>query len=183
MDLLTFGLIFFFVVHCIPFFPKLRNSLAGKLGEKAWKGLFSLASLAGLVLIGFGYSKAPYEPLLSVSPGAVYFAYPVMFPAFILIIAGNLKGHIRKMVRHPMMLGFFIWGISHLLATGDLANVKMFGAFAVYAVVSVISAELRGRVSAFTPKYKEDVKAILSGVILYAILFFAHGWLFGAPLI
>lgn len=80
-----------------------------------------------------------------------------------------------------MSVGFFIWGATHVFATGDLANVKMFGMFAVYSVVSMVSAEMRKKVPDHTPDSKEDVKALIAGLVVYGVFFFAHGWLFGAP--
>jgi len=182
MDLLTLGLIFFFVLHCIPFFPGTRNGLCNKLGHKVYHRGFSLASLAALIAIGFGYAGAPYEALWSFPRWGDTLALYAMAPAFIFIAAGNLKTHLRKVLRHPMSVGFFIWGASHVYATGDLANVKLFGAFAVYSLVAIISAELRGKVPAHKPEAREDLKAVVIGLAVYAVFFFAHGWLFGAPL-
>lgn len=183
MDLLTLGLILFFALHSIPFFPKLKKAICEKLGHKAYYRGFSLVSLILLVVIGFGYAKAPYEALWSFPGWGDQLATYAMAPAFIFIIAGNLKSHMRKILRHPMSLGFFIWGASHVYATGDLANVELFGSFAVYSLVSIISAEVRGKVPDHKPNTREDLKAVFAGLVVYAIFFFAHGWLFGAPLI
>lgn len=62
MDLLTFGLILFLVLHCLPFFPKLKNTVCNRLGHKTYYRGFSLVSLAALVIIGFGYADAPMKP-------------------------------------------------------------------------------------------------------------------------
>ncbi|MCH8347394.1 MAG: NnrU family protein [Proteobacteria bacterium] len=182
MDLLTFGLILFFALHTIPLVPELRTRLHHKLGEKRWKIAFSLASLAGLVMIGFGYARAEYAALWQ-PPGWGYdAAIYAMAPAFVLIAAGDLKGHIRKILRHPMLIGFFLFGAVHMLANGDLASTKMFGAFAVYSLAAIISAEARNKISYHTPALKGDFRAIFGGLVIYAVFFFAHGWLFGAPL-
>ena len=183
MDLLTFGLIFFFAVHSIPFFPKLRNGLYGKFGDKSWKIGFSLASLAGLVMIGFGYAKAEFAYLWQPPVWGYDAALYAMALAFVLIAARSMRGHIRKILRHPMLIGFFIWGAGHVFATGDLASFKMFGAFAIYSLVAIVSAEMRKKVSDHTPETKEDLKAVFTGLVVFAAFFFAHGWLFGAPLI
>ncbi|MCH7805889.1 MAG: NnrU family protein [Proteobacteria bacterium] len=182
MDLLTFGLILFFALHTIPFFPRLRNRLYERFGEKAWKIGYSLVALTGLVIIGFGYANAPYEPLWSFPKWGSQLTIYAMAPAFILMAAGNLKGHIRKILRHPMLIGFFIWGAGHMLANGDLASTKLFGAFAVFSLAAIVSAEARNKVSGHTPTLSGDFKAIFGGLVIYAVVFFAHGWLFGAPL-
>ncbi len=182
MDLLTFGLIFFFALHVIPFVPGLRDGLYKKLGAKTWKISFSLASLAGLVMIGFGYARADFvafwQPPAWGHDAALY-AMPL---AFILIAAGDLKGHIRKILRHPMLIGFFLFGTSHVFANGDLASTKMFGAFAVYSLAAIVSAEARNKISDHTPTLRGDFRAIFGGLVIYAVFFFAHGWLFGASM-
>jgi uncharacterized membrane protein len=182
MDLLTSGLIFFFALHAIPFVPGLRDGLCERFGEKAWKIGFSLASLAGLVMIGFGYARADlvsfWQPPVW-GYDALLYAMPLVF---VLMAAGNLKGHIRKILRHPMSIGFFLFGTIHMLANGDLASTKMFGAFAVYSLAAIISAEARNKISDHTPALKGDFRAIFGGLVIYAVFFFAHGWLFGASL-
>ena len=59
MTLLVVGLVVFLGIHLVPALPALRKSLLAGMGERGYKGMFSAASLAGLVLIVFGYARAP----------------------------------------------------------------------------------------------------------------------------
>ena len=51
------GVGIFFGVHLIPLIEKLKLFLKNKFGENLYMGLFSLVSLAGLLLIIFGYES------------------------------------------------------------------------------------------------------------------------------
>ena len=55
MLILIGGLALFIAVHLVPTRPSLRAGLVGRLGPGAYTGLFSLVSIAGLVLIVLGY--------------------------------------------------------------------------------------------------------------------------------
>jgi uncharacterized membrane protein len=48
-------------------------------------------------------------------------------------------------LRHPMVLGTKVWALAHLLANGNLADVLLFGAFLVWAVLSFRAARQRDR--------------------------------------
>ena len=62
---LVLGLVLFLGVHSIAIVsPGGRNRLAAQLGENAFKGLYSLASFVGLVLIVWGYGLARETPVL-----------------------------------------------------------------------------------------------------------------------
>jgi uncharacterized membrane protein len=49
MAILILGLILFLGIHLVPAIPSLKNSLYDKLGEKTYKGVFSLISIIGLI--------------------------------------------------------------------------------------------------------------------------------------
>ena len=57
MALLTTGLALFFIVHLVPALPSVRAGLIERLGAGPYRGLFSLASIAGLVAIVLGYGQ------------------------------------------------------------------------------------------------------------------------------
>ena len=183
MDLLTLGMILFFGVHLLPFAPGLRNRLFGLAGENVYKGIFSLAALGGLVAMGFGFARAEYVEVWAPASWSFPVALHAMPVVFILLAAANTKTHIRKIIRHPMALGVFLWSVMHLAANGDVASLKLFGSFAVFAIFSVIATEARGKRPDYTPAAKFDVIAVVSGLVLYGVVLYFHGALFGAPVI
>ena len=180
MALLIAGLILFIGVHVIPSFAKLRATLAGRLGENGYKVLFSLVSVAGLVLVAIGYGRVPPEQIFEPSQTARFLLPPAMAVAFVLLGVAVVPGRIRRALRHPMLAGVLIWSALHFLANGDLASNVMFGAFALWAVFEILSAEYRGkRLDKGPGSLKADLAGVVGGLLGYALIFHFHAQLFG----
>ncbi len=174
MGLLVAGVVVFFGVHLIPASP-LRNQLHSKLGEGGYKGLFSLGALAGLVLIVMGFRQAEFEPLwapLSFGRDAAFFLMPI---ATILVVASNMPSNIKRLLKHPMLLGIALWGLVHLMANGDLASTIIFAAFVTFSLLNIALVEMGGRgkqYEAVSPLW--DLGTIVVGLFLYAVFYGFH---------
>ncbi len=184
MKLLLIGLIAFFGIHTVPALPRLRAKLAGAMGENKYKGLFSLTSLAGLILMGMGFARAEFIEVWRPLDMARPLAIALMPVALTLIIAANFPCHLRQKLRHPMMIGIMIWALAHLMANGGLASAVLFGSFALYSVSSVVSAQARGKVPGTKPvAVKFDLIAIALGAGGYAAVLWSHEMLFGVAVL
>ncbi|MGE5154465.1 MAG: NnrU family protein [Bdellovibrio bacteriovorus] len=185
MGPLILGLVIFLGVHSLGMAaPAWRERTIARLGEVPWKGLYSVASLVGFVLIVWGYGLARQEPVaLWVPPTWLrHVALLVMLPAFPLLLAAYLPGRIQTAAKHPMLAAVKLWAFAHLLANGNLADVILFGSFLAWAVADRIS--LRGRtpppVHMAPPGKANDAIAVIGGLILYgAFIGIVHAWLFG----
>ena len=183
MNLLVAGLGLFVAVHLIPCVPPLRAALVAHLGEMPYRAAFAFLALAGLVMAGWGFSEAPFEPVyepLGWGRQAAWIAVPV---ALVLFAAANLPTHLRTVLRHPMLLGLLLWALAHLAATGDLRSVVFFGGFAGYAVLAIVGAVARGKQPAAgkTPRLAMDAAAVLGGLVAAGLLMGFHAALFGVP--
>jgi uncharacterized membrane protein len=184
MALMILGLVLFLGAHLVPAAPALRESLLRRLCDQRYKGAFALVSLAGFVLVVVGYRMAerggqwfaPVPAAIAIAPYAV----PV---AFVLFAAANMRAHIRRVVQHPMLLGLLIWSLVHLFANGDARGTVLFGAFAAYAIVDLLSAVKRHAVKTFTPTLKHDAIAVVAGVALALLVMRYHGPLFGPTVV
>ena len=184
MLILIIGLVLFFGPHLVPFFPAYRNSLYERLGEKRYKGGFSLIALAGLILIVVGYSRAAYMDLWAPFPWSRDLAFYLMPVSLTLLAAANMKTMIRRYLRHPLAFGTIVFAAVHLSANGDLASALLFGSFGSYAILSVISGETRGRVLGDgSAAVKYDLFSIVGGVGVYFVILKFHGVLFGASVL
>ncbi len=192
MALLIGGLALFFVVHLVPMLPSLRTGLMRQLGAGPYRGLFSLASIAGLVLIVMGYGQvqglARGNPELWSSPLWIrHVALLLMIPALVLLVAAYVPSRIRTAVGHPMLTAIMIWAFAHLLANGDLASLLLFGSFLAFAVVDRVSVAARGATGPLgnaSGGVMQDVLAVVGGLALYAlILLWGHRLLTGVPLL
>ena len=176
------GLALFFLTHLLPAFPAVRVGLVTRWGEQRYKGLFSLLSGVGLILIVAGYYGASRgAQLFAPVPGAREAAPYAMTLVFILLAASHSPSHIRAAIKHPMLIGVLIWGTVHLLANGDLRGSALFGAFVAYAIVDLISSVRRGAVASFTPTLRADIVSIVAGTALALLVMTFHRVIFGVP--
>jgi uncharacterized membrane protein len=147
----------FIGIHAVPSTP-LRAMAVKAMGERGYLGLFSLASLAGLVWMAQAYSRAPFEALwqgLRLAPVAIL---PI---AFMLLGCGVLSSNpallgqavalkredpargIIRITRHPIMWGIMLWAGAHLLAIGSLQAVVFFGGLLLLAAAGTTMQDAR----------------------------------------
>lgn len=187
MIYLVAGLILFLGTHSVRIFADdWRTAQVARLGAQKWKGLYSLASLAGFVLLVWGYGQARLDPVILWSPPVWtrHLASLLVLPAFVLVAAGNMRGtRIKAAVGHPMVLGTKLWAFAHLLANGSLADVVLFGAFLAWAIADYASARKRDRAAGtvYPPgTLARDALAVVIGVAAWvAFGFWLHGPLIG----
>ncbi len=151
MSLLVLGLILFLVPHSTRIFADdWRADMIDRLGEKPWKGVISLLSLAGFVLIVIGYGQARLAPVVLWLPPLWlrHIALLLNLVAFISIVAAYVpRNSIKSKFGHPMVAGVKAWAIAHLLANGNLADVILFGAFLAWSIVDYRNSRRRDRAS------------------------------------
>jgi uncharacterized membrane protein len=188
MALLIIGLVLFLGVHCVRIVaPDWRARRIAAMGEGPWKGLYSLVSIVGFVLLVWGFGLArPDAPVLYEPPAWMKHAAAfLMILAFIAFAAYLFPpGRLKALLKHPMLVSIKIWAVAHLLANGDLASVILFGVFLVWAVLDRISVKRRGVASPSPGPVLYDVAAVVFALVVYALFVWRlHAWLFGvAPL-
>jgi uncharacterized membrane protein len=189
MTYLILGLVLFLGVHSVAIFASdWRDHMLARLGEGRWKGVYALISIAGFVLLIWGYGLARQNPVELYSPPvwARHLAAVLMVPAFPMLFAAYLPGRIKATLKHPMLAAVKLWAVAHLIANGMLADVMLFGAFLVWAVADRVSFKRRPvRVIRTAPPSKaNDVIAIVVGLVVYAVFaFWLHAkWIGVQPL-
>jgi uncharacterized membrane protein len=184
MTTLILGLVLFLGIHLVPAIPPWRAGVVAAWGEQRYKGVFSLVSLAGLALIVAGYYFGERGPQLFAPVAAARAIAPeAMAVSFILLAAANMRGHLRRVLMHPMLIGVLLWSGVHLLANGDLRGTILFGGFFAYALADLISAIARGAVKSFEPSARYDAMAVVGGIALALIVMTVHRWLFGVRVV
>lgn len=175
MTLLILGLLLFLGTHSVRIFADdFRTRRVAAMGLNPWKGLYSLLSIAGFVLIVYGYGAARLDPqVLFVPPlWTRHLAALLTIPAFILLAAAYVPGtRIKRAVGHPMVLGVKTWAFAHLLANGTLADLLLFGAFLAWGVLDYISARKRDRAAGtvyVVGPVSRDIIAVVVGLVAWA---------------
>jgi uncharacterized membrane protein len=185
MVVLVLGLVLFLGMHSVAIVsPGFRERVGSRLGQGAWKGLYTLVSLAGLVLIiyGFGFAREAGVVLYTPPSWLRRAALVLMLPVFPLLIAAYLPGRIQTAAKHPMLASVKLWAFAHLLANGLLADVVLFGSFLVWAVADRISLKHRApRTKPNAPPGRwNDAIAVVLGLAIYVLTIrWLHGWIFG----
>jgi uncharacterized membrane protein len=183
------GLVLFFGLHSISIVARdWRDAMVRRMGEGAWKGIYSVLSAVSLTLIivGFAHARAN-APVLYVPPASLrYLTFLLMLPVFPLLLAAYLPGRIQSRSRHPMLAAIKLWATAHLLAIGALPDVLLFGAFLVWAVFDRISVKRHPRTARRLPPTMRygDLVAVVVGLGLYVLFVLKlHALLIGvAPL-
>jgi len=158
---LVLAALVFLALHALPSTP-LRPRAVAWVGEAAWRGGYSVASLAALVWLVAAYRAAPAETLLwDAGTAGRHLAALLLLPAAILATnaftganptavggegrgdpAGRASGAMR-VTRNPLMWGIGLWGLAHMLANGDAPSLVFFGSLAVLALGGTVLIDRR----------------------------------------
>jgi uncharacterized membrane protein len=155
MTLMAAAALFWIVLHFVLAGSPLRWTIAAAIGERAFRGLFSLLSLAGLVWLIVAYRAATHMdsfyglrvvedwmywvPAIVMAPALVLFVGSVSTPNPTMVegerhlAAAEPARGVFRITRHPMLWAFLMWAAAHLLANGDLASLFLFGSIMIVA--------------------------------------------------
>ena len=186
MSLLIIGLIIFLGSHSSRIFAEpWRNHMIDRLGEVKWKGLYTIASLIGLVLVVIGYGQARQAPIVLWQPATylIHISILLNLVAFIFLAGSSPSNNaIRLKLKHPMILGVKVWALAHLLANGSLVDLILFGSFLLWAVLDFRSARKR---PIHMPEKamistKATITVVVTGIVIWAAFIFGlHQYLIG----
>jgi uncharacterized membrane protein len=197
MALLILGLLLFLGAHSTRIFAESwRQATLARLGEKAYKGAYTLVSLVGLGLLMFGFDQVRWDsPMLWAPPvWAKHGAALLMLLSMVLLVCAYVpRNAIKAKLHHPMVLSVKVWALAHVLANPRTADLVLFGAFLVWSVLNFRAARQRDRLAAasllagegsgaLAPEVSAAAtwRAIGIGVVVWAFLLSrGHTWLFG----
>ena len=157
------------------YFKRLAPDMRASLGN-AGKGVVAVLSVAAIVLMVIGYKAAGDVPLWDLGGWAVNVNNALMLVAVALVGAGNSKSRLREKLRHPMLTGFLIWVVAHLLVNGDLASLVLFGGLGVWALGSI------ALINRAEPDYEPwqggsqagDIRLVIISIVVFAVIVGIH---------
>lgn len=181
MTALILGLALFLGLHSIRIVADgARSRMVARLGAGPWRGLYSLVSAIGLVLIVWGYSRTLQAPVVVRDPPhwVREVTAAINLVASVLFVAAYVpRNHFKAWLGHPMVLGTAVWAIAHLLAARTAADVLVFGAFLVWALACYVSLRARDR-AAGTPRVEGHATRSAIALVVGALVWFVLGfWL------
>jgi uncharacterized membrane protein len=182
------GLALFIGAHVFVTMRERRAVTIVRLGEWPYKGVMSLVSLIGIILIGYGFARYRAAGMINVwSPPAFtrHIADLLVWPAIILVTAAYIRGDIARKLKHPMLVGVKLWAVAHLIANGDLGSIILFGSILGWAVFDRITLKRRRDPGGPPIPYggrTNDIIAVVVGTLVYLVLgFWFHPYVIGVP--
>ena len=185
MSLLLLGLVILLGVHSLAMLPSLHVKLITGLGPNLYRGVYSVISLVGLVVLIEGFGAYRAEGMIEIwsPPTALKHLNSLfMLISFISLAAAYApRGFIKMRLKHPMLVGVKAWAFGHFLANGDLGGMILFAAVLAWAVVDRISFKWRpaSTVELPAPRVMGDVMAVVIGIIAYIAMIMLHPVLIG----
>jgi uncharacterized membrane protein len=165
-----------------------RAGLIGRIGEWPYKALFSLIALIGIGLIAYGFARYRATGWVDIwlPPRWTRHVTDVLvWPAMICMFAAYIPGEIRRVLKHPMLVGVKLWALAHLIGNGDLGSIILFGSFLAWAVLDRITLKYRsdpGGPPIPSGGYRNDFIAVVAGTLVYfALGLWFHPWVIGVP--
>jgi uncharacterized membrane protein len=153
----------FLLLHLLVSGTRVRDTIIAVIGEGTYMGLFSLASVAGLIWIAVAFSVARGgvgDTVYWLSSSATRITQLfIQFVAVLFIVPGLMTRNptsvgqgrasedqdviqgMLRVTRHPFLWGVAIWGAGHLLVDGDVASLIFFGTFVVLSVSGTVSID------------------------------------------
>ncbi|MDA7949072.1 MAG: NnrU family protein [Hyphomicrobiaceae bacterium] len=161
MAQLAVASIVFIALHILPAL-KFREWLVKQIGDPAYMGLFSLASVLGLAWMIYAYQAAPAgDPLWITGPAIRWATAVLMLFPFIFVVCGTttknptsvmgkgaLKDHqkwtdIFAITRHPVMWAIIVWATLHLINRPEMRSLLFFGAMGLLGLAGSVRQEVR----------------------------------------
>ena len=195
----------------------LRAPLVQVLGERAFTGVYSLVGLATFGWMVWAFVGTPQgTPLWDGSGTAIWAVASLLTVVALALFVGSLRGnpalpdpragqdlaskqpaHVFRVTRHPMMWGFAIWALAHILVSPTGRTLVLAGAIGLLALVGAHLQDRKKQIlmgdgwRAWESKtsYWPRLNALPSiGMGLWAIaialwlaITWAHIWLAGIP--
>ncbi len=136
----------------------MRGAIVGRIGDGAFRAVFSIASVLAIIFLVNAWQNAGTTPLWFAAPWLRWVLALVMLPAFMLFVASFRRNPtaaggealigagatgIQRITRHPMLWSFAIWAAVHVVGNGDTASLVFFGAFLVTALAGMPSIDAK----------------------------------------
>lgn len=191
MSLFILGLVLFFGIHMLPFYPEYRALIIEKMDndmvdeEGLYKLVFGIISLLGLIFIGIGKGSMEFIGLWDTPVFFRYVAVVLIPVSFILMVAAYMPNNIKRYVPHPMLTGVIIWAATHLMVNGDVAAIILFGSFVVYSIVAIKLANRRQYDESGVQDIQETIPVVKDAIVIgiamlgFLLLLWLHKFLFG----
>jgi uncharacterized membrane protein len=162
MGQLLFAGALFIAAHLGVSSTSLRSALVGRIGERAYLGVYSLLAAVTLIYLIIVYNRLPHADFLwTPTPALRGVAMAIMPVAFVFLLGAfvtrnptsvgqesTLKGigqgaGLIRITRHPLQWAIVLWAIVHIIANGDAASLIFFGSLGILSLVGTFLIDMK----------------------------------------
>jgi len=188
MTRLAIGVLLWSMVHFVPSIAAgFKQAVLSRYGEYPYKGAFTVIMVISLYLIISGWgSLTPVEPevltaIYTAPEWGGHAAALLVLIGFVLFLAPYQPNNVKRIMRHPQLVGVVCWGVGHLLAVGTARSIVLFGGLSVWALIEIYLINKRDGAWVKPDKamFKNDVTIMAFAVLAYLAFLFTHHLLFG----
>ena len=188
MTRLAIGVLLWSLVHFIPSLAaEVKKTMVDRYGEYPYKGAITLLMIISLYLIISGWkSLTPVEPevlnaIYTAPEWGGHVAALLVLIGYVLFLAPYPPNNIKRLMRHPQLVGFASWGLGHLLAVGTARAIVLFGGLTIWALIEIYLINKRDGAWVKPEKapFKNDVAMVVFAVLVYLAFLYTHHMLFG----
>ena len=181
---LVLGVLVWSAFHLLPSAGvSARSRLLNRMGEPAYKGTFALAIVLSVVLIVIGWRSTTPVWVYAGPAWGRWVTNLGMCAALVLFAASVLPTNLKRVVRHPQLIGVATWAAAHLLSNGEQRSVILFGGIELWALLAI--AFINRRDGAWEKPEPQPMTAELKlaalAIVAFAALFFLHPYFAGMP--
>lgn len=177
MTLLIIGVLLWSAAHLMrAVAPAFRQGLIDRIGRQPFRGLVALLLVGAVVLIVLGWRSTPQEYLYVLPDAARKIAVGLICISFFLIASAYTASSIKRVLRHPMLTGVFIWAGGHLLINGTTRALVLFGTLATWSLLEIFLINRRegAYVKPERPNFSDELKWIFLGAALVIVALLLH---------
>lgn len=187
MLMLIAGLALWITVHLFPSVaPDQKRRLIARIGDNAYRGLFSLVLISALILIIFGWRSTNPLPVYTPAASLHHPAMLLAAIALVLMVAASFPTRIKRVLRHPQLTGVLLWSIAHLVLNGDSRSVLVFACLCLWSAASMITINRRDGPWVKPVRrtgWLSEIVMLTVALVVVAIVVRFHAYLSGIPLI
>ncbi|MEW2913081.1 NnrU family protein [Leisingera sp. JC11] len=179
MALLILGLLLWWGGHL---FKRLAPDMRASMGNGG-RGVVALVLVAGVVLMVLGYRSAESFDLALVPPFLTHINNLLVLVAIYFMSPGPHKGALFYKMRHPMLTGFGLWALAHLLVNWDPASFVLFGGLWAWSIAEKIVINRSEPDWQPGPKgaIAKDGMFLAASIVLMAVIGYVHGLVGPSP--
>ncbi|MDV7145200.1 NnrU family protein [Tropicimonas sp. TH_r6] len=160
-------------------FKRVAPDRRGLMPDSQAKGMVTFALVLSIVLMVVGFRAATVVEIWNPPSFLRHLNNLIVLIAIYLMSPAPKKGKLVSGLRHPMLLGFSLWAIAHLLVNGDLAAMLLFGGLLGWSLITpgIINRAEPDWTAPEPGPIAKDAMFLGASVVLLLVIGFIHGWL------